>query len=215
MLFDSYVCRSRSAHSLVPQYGNMKKCEREPSRHYESLSTVCAIRLHASKVMWWVLSVFSNWSFPVSESLTYYYCHHQISELKQAWDKATPGQKFFIPICAINLAVFTLWRIPSMKRIMTQYFLSNPVGSESHYYWVAENPLTAIFKQLFFFIFCRNNLLAYVPLHIQSLFNVPHIDQHVCYVQFQQLMLPFVGHRANNCDVYVRRSVRQLDQLVG
>lgn len=53
----------------------------------------------------------------------------QISRIKTAWNSLSPGDRFFVPICALNLIVFGLWRIPRLKTFMVKYFCSNPVAS--------------------------------------------------------------------------------------
>ncbi|KAL1500908.1 hypothetical protein ABEB36_006327 [Hypothenemus hampei] len=49
-------------------------------------------------------------------------------ELKRRWQALTPGQKVFVPICALNVAVFVAWRIPRLHTFMLSYFASNPAS---------------------------------------------------------------------------------------
>lgn len=49
-------------------------------------------------------------------------------EVKQQWDKLTPGERVFVPLCALNVVVFGLWRVPSLRNTMMTYFCSDPVG---------------------------------------------------------------------------------------
>ncbi|XP_055920917.1 presenilins-associated rhomboid-like protein, mitochondrial [Eupeodes corollae] len=49
-------------------------------------------------------------------------------ELTTLWDKLTAGEKVFVPLCALNLLVFGLWRVPQMRNIMLTYFCSNPAA---------------------------------------------------------------------------------------
>lgn len=51
-------------------------------------------------------------------------------ELKDAWNRLSVGDQFFIPICALNVLVFGLWRIPSLRSVMLRNFASNPVGGK-------------------------------------------------------------------------------------
>lgn len=44
------------------------------------------------------------------------------------WNRLTPGERVFAPIFCINLAVFTLWRVPRLKPAMLKYFCANPAG---------------------------------------------------------------------------------------
>lgn len=50
--------------------------------------------------------------------------------IEALWMQLTPGERIFAPICALNLAVFGLWRIPSLQPFMIKYFTSNPAASE-------------------------------------------------------------------------------------
>nr|XP_014095981.2 presenilins-associated rhomboid-like protein, mitochondrial [Bactrocera oleae] len=49
-------------------------------------------------------------------------------EVKHHWDKLTPGERVFVPLCALNVIVFGLWRVPSLRNTMMTYFCSNPAG---------------------------------------------------------------------------------------
>lgn len=48
--------------------------------------------------------------------------------LQNWWASLTPGERVFVPICAINLAVFGAWRVPALKNFMMAYFCSNPAA---------------------------------------------------------------------------------------
>lgn len=48
--------------------------------------------------------------------------------VESIWNQLTPGEKIFVPICAANVAVFGLWRIPSLQPFMIKYFTSNPAA---------------------------------------------------------------------------------------
>jgi rhomboid-like protein len=50
------------------------------------------------------------------------------SEIDVLWAKLTPGERVFFPICLINVIVFGLWRLPSMRPLMLKYFASNPAA---------------------------------------------------------------------------------------
>jgi len=50
-------------------------------------------------------------------------------ELNQYWNALTEGQRVFAPICAANVAVFLMWRIPSLAPFMLKYFAANPAAS--------------------------------------------------------------------------------------
>lgn len=54
----------------------------------------------------------------------------QMSQIKATWNSLSPGDRFFVPICALNLLVFGLWRIPRLQTFMFKYFCSNPVASK-------------------------------------------------------------------------------------
>ncbi|KAF2892220.1 hypothetical protein ILUMI_13964 [Ignelater luminosus] len=45
------------------------------------------------------------------------------------WNSLTPGERVFVPICAINVLVFAAWRIPRLQPYMLKYFCSNPGSS--------------------------------------------------------------------------------------
>lgn len=49
-------------------------------------------------------------------------------DMKTWWNKLTIGEKVFAPICAVNLIVFGLWRIPAMQQHMVKWFCSNPAA---------------------------------------------------------------------------------------
>ncbi|KAJ6635932.1 Presenilins-associated rhomboid-like protein, mitochondrial [Pseudolycoriella hygida] len=44
------------------------------------------------------------------------------------WNKLSSSEKVFVPICALNLLVFGLWRLQRTQPFMLQYFCSNPVA---------------------------------------------------------------------------------------
>lgn len=50
------------------------------------------------------------------------------STVKYYWMKLSPAEKLFVPICALNVAVFGLWRIQRFQPFMLRYFCSNPVA---------------------------------------------------------------------------------------
>lgn len=64
-------------------------------------------------------------------------------ELKSAWEKLSPGEKVFIPLCTLNLTVFGLWRIPRIQPFMIKYFCSNPAASK---YWENSNKKMFLFS---------------------------------------------------------------------
>lgn len=49
-------------------------------------------------------------------------------ELETKWGQLTPGERIFFPILAVNVVVFGLWRIPSLRPFMLRYFCSNPAA---------------------------------------------------------------------------------------
>lgn len=51
-----------------------------------------------------------------------------VREVKKFWNQLTPGEKVFAPICALNLIVFGLWRLPRFQGPMMKYFCSNPAS---------------------------------------------------------------------------------------
>ncbi|XP_058454077.1 presenilins-associated rhomboid-like protein, mitochondrial [Malaya genurostris] len=44
------------------------------------------------------------------------------------WNRLSPGQRVFVPICALNLLVYGLWRVPVLQPTMVKYFASNPAA---------------------------------------------------------------------------------------
>lgn len=44
------------------------------------------------------------------------------------WSSLTPGERVFAPICALNVLVFGLWRVPRLQPTMMKYFCSNPAA---------------------------------------------------------------------------------------
>ncbi|KAG5896528.1 hypothetical protein JTB14_020501 [Gonioctena quinquepunctata] len=51
-------------------------------------------------------------------------------EVTAWWNSLTPGERIFVPICALNILVFIAWRIPRLQPHMMTYFCSNP-GSQT------------------------------------------------------------------------------------
>ncbi|XP_063700818.1 presenilins-associated rhomboid-like protein, mitochondrial [Culicoides brevitarsis] len=56
----------------------------------------------------------------------------EVSELKREitalWNKLSSGEKVFVPLCALNVIVFGLWRVPRLQPFMLKYFTSNPAA---------------------------------------------------------------------------------------
>ncbi|XP_022901906.2 presenilin-associated rhomboid-like protein, mitochondrial [Onthophagus taurus] len=50
-------------------------------------------------------------------------------EMNTWWNKLSPGEKVFAPICFINVLIFFAWRIPRLQPTMLKYFCSNPSSS--------------------------------------------------------------------------------------
>lgn len=57
------------------------------------------------------------------------------AEINRLWNQLTPGEKIFGPIFGLNLLVYGLWRVPTLRPFMLRYFASNPAGSGSNVYW--------------------------------------------------------------------------------
>lgn len=53
-------------------------------------------------------------------------------DCKRIWDKLSPGDKIFAPLCALNILVFGAWHIPNFRPVMVKYFCSNPASSKSN-----------------------------------------------------------------------------------
>uniref|UniRef100_A0A6B2EGT5 rhomboid protease n=1 Tax=Phlebotomus kandelakii TaxID=1109342 RepID=A0A6B2EGT5_9DIPT len=49
-------------------------------------------------------------------------------EVEIWWRNLSDGDRVFIPICALNLLVFGLWRVPRLQPMMVKYFCSNPAA---------------------------------------------------------------------------------------
>lgn len=49
-------------------------------------------------------------------------------DISRLWDRLSPGEKVFAPLCALNVLVFGLWRIPALRGTMMKYFCSNPAA---------------------------------------------------------------------------------------
>jgi len=52
-------------------------------------------------------------------------------ELNSLWNSLNEGQRVFVPICAANVAVFLMWRIPALAPFMMRYFTANPAVSNT------------------------------------------------------------------------------------
>lgn len=51
-----------------------------------------------------------------------------VREVTKFWNQLSPGEKIFAPLCALNLIVFGLWRVPRLQGTMMKYFCSNPAA---------------------------------------------------------------------------------------
>ncbi|XP_030751151.1 presenilins-associated rhomboid-like protein, mitochondrial isoform X1 [Sitophilus oryzae] len=51
-----------------------------------------------------------------------------VKEVRAWWNSLTPGQRVFVPICALNILVFAAWRVPRLQPFMLHYFASNPAS---------------------------------------------------------------------------------------
>ena len=47
-------------------------------------------------------------------------------EINKYWKQLSEGEKVFVPILALNVLVFALWRVPSLQPLMFKYFTANP-----------------------------------------------------------------------------------------
>lgn len=47
-------------------------------------------------------------------------------EINAFWNRLNEGEKLFVPILAINVLVFALWRVPALQPVMFKYFSANP-----------------------------------------------------------------------------------------
>lgn len=54
-------------------------------------------------------------------------------KLKESWERLSPGDQLFIPICGLNMLIFTLWRIPRLQTMLLRNFCANPAGSKYLY----------------------------------------------------------------------------------
>ncbi|CAD7077445.1 unnamed protein product [Hermetia illucens] len=51
-----------------------------------------------------------------------------LQNVREWWNTLSPGERVFVPICAINLAIFGLWKVPQLNSFMMRYFCSNPAA---------------------------------------------------------------------------------------
>lgn len=58
-------------------------------------------------------------------------------EISAWWNQLTPAERIFAPILTLNVLVFGLWRVPSIRPMMLKYFCSNPAGSKFSCLFVA------------------------------------------------------------------------------
>lgn len=49
-------------------------------------------------------------------------------QIETWWNNLPTSEKVFIPICALNVLVFGLWRIPRLQPHMVKYFCASPIG---------------------------------------------------------------------------------------
>lgn len=57
------------------------------------------------------------------------------NEMKRLWNQLTPGERVFGPLLGLNILVYGLWRVPSLRNFMLRYFASNPAGQGANVYW--------------------------------------------------------------------------------
>lgn len=126
-------------------------------------------------------------------------------EVRRFWDSLTPGDKTFAPILLCNLLAFALWRVPAMRGTMLTYFTSNPAARRSR-------PNIISISYWNFIHYCRNCLLAYVPIYIQSLLSHAHLCQHVCLAQLFKCCSSFHGQGAIYGCLFERWCLLQLDE---
>ncbi|GAB0095596.1 Presenilins-associated rhomboid-like protein, mitochondrial [Sergentomyia squamirostris] len=50
------------------------------------------------------------------------------NDVETWWRNLPEGDRVFIPICALNILVFGLWRVPRLQPAMVKYFCSNPAA---------------------------------------------------------------------------------------
>lgn len=81
-------------------------------------------------------------------------------DIKRLWERLSPGEKIFAPICAANVMVFGLWRVPALRATMMKYFCSNPAASKKNCTICCEALLNILV-----FVNCRSGMLAHVPIN--------------------------------------------------
>lgn len=54
---------------------------------------------------------------------------------RDAWDRLSIGDHFFLPILAANVIVYGLWRIPRLQPMLLKNFSANPYGRKSLFEW--------------------------------------------------------------------------------
>ncbi|CAH0557736.1 unnamed protein product [Brassicogethes aeneus] len=51
-----------------------------------------------------------------------------MKEVKNWWNSLSPGERVFVPICALNVLIFAAWRVPRLQPFMLKNFCSNPAS---------------------------------------------------------------------------------------
>lgn len=104
-------------------------------------------------------------------------------QLKEAWSRLPSADKFYLPILAANVLVFALWRIPALGPTLTKLFTANAFGRKQQ---ISLNYAIEIIVHNLELSFdhplClrRGSVSIDAFVHIQPLFLLPHIRQHVC-----------------------------------
>ena len=97
------------------------------------------------------------------------------------WSNLTPGERVFAPICALNIIVFGLWRIPRLQPMMVKYFCSNPAASKSItiVLMVYKFEIRFYFSEIICWPMCLSTFSHYSMFHIFANMYVLHSFSNV------------------------------------
>ena len=90
--------------AAIWQYENMRKVASQKMAHRRSQAE----------------EIFKTWSLNVPK------VGWIRQELNKYWNQLSEGDKVFVPILALNVLVFVLWRVPSLQPLMYKYFSATP-----------------------------------------------------------------------------------------
>ena len=60
--------------------------------------------------------------------MAFYFKNKLKRDVRNWWVSLSAGERIFVPLFALNVIVFGLWKIPRLSNFMMKYFCSNPAA---------------------------------------------------------------------------------------